>query len=196
MRIVNYEFPHSSFLSVEKDMEIITNKMLENERLKRLLYYTTKDALDKPNISQEESLKLFGKNIKIVPKLQIDDKELNYVFIIFEDFLPNPLNPHYRDNKITFDIICHYEQWQLNNSFALRPFRIAAEIDSMFNGKHLTGIGTLEFEDAFPSSYGENLAGISLSYKAIHGNEDKNNFSNPIENDEFIDEFNKIWNKQ
>ena len=69
MRIVNYDFPHSSFLSVEKDMEIITNKMLENERLKRLLYYTTKDALDKPNISKEESLKLFGKNIKIVPKL-------------------------------------------------------------------------------------------------------------------------------
>ena len=42
MKIVNYEFPHSSFLSVEKDMEIITNEILKNERLKRLLYYTTK----------------------------------------------------------------------------------------------------------------------------------------------------------
>ena len=42
MKIVNYEFPHSIFLSVEKDMEIITNKILKNERLKRLLYYTTK----------------------------------------------------------------------------------------------------------------------------------------------------------
>jgi hypothetical protein len=27
--------------------------------------------------------------------------------------------------------------------FQLRPFRIAAELDSMFNDKHLTGIGTL-----------------------------------------------------
>ena len=196
MKIVNYEFPHSSFLSVEKDMEIITNKILKNERLKKLLYYTTKDALDKSNINEDESLKLFGKNIKIVPKLQIDDKELNYIFIMFEDFLPNVKNPRYRDNKITFDIICHYDQWQLNNSFALRPFKIAAEIDSMFNGKHLTGIGTLEFEDAFPTSYGENLAGISLSYKAIHGDEDKNNLPNPIENDKFIDEFNKTWNEQ
>ena len=41
MKIVNYENPHSSFLSVEKDMEIIVNKILKNERLKRLLYYTT-----------------------------------------------------------------------------------------------------------------------------------------------------------
>lgn len=196
MKIVNYEFPHSSFLSVEKDMEIITNKILKNERLKKLLYYTTKDALDKPNIGEKASLELFGKNIKIVPKLQIDDKELNYIFIIFEEFLPNVKNPQYRDNKITFDIICHYDQWQLNNSFALRPFKIASEIDSMFNGKHLTGIGILEFEDAFPSSYGDDMAGISLSYKAIHGDEDKKPMLNPIENDKFIEEFNKTWNNK
>ena len=47
MRIVNYEFPHSSFLSVEKDMEIITNNFFKNDRLKRLLFYTTKDAYKK-----------------------------------------------------------------------------------------------------------------------------------------------------
>ena len=77
MRIVNYEFPRSSFLSVEKDMEIITNKILKNERLKKLLYYTTSDALDKPDIGEDASLELFGKNIKIVPKLYIDGSVLN-----------------------------------------------------------------------------------------------------------------------
>jgi hypothetical protein len=29
--------------------------------------------------------------------------------------------------------------------FALRPYKIAAEIDSMFNNTHLTGIGELQF---------------------------------------------------
>jgi hypothetical protein len=29
--------------------------------------------------------------------------------------------------------------------FELRPYKIAAELDYMFNGKHLTGIGKLEF---------------------------------------------------
>jgi hypothetical protein len=145
MKIVNYENPHSSFLSVEKDMEIITNKILKNERLKRLLYYTTKDALDKPNIGDDASLELFGKNIKNVPKLYIDDKVLNYIIIDFDDFIPNKENPEYRDNIISFAIICHYDQWQLNG-FALRPYKIAAELDSMFNNKHLTGIGKLEFK--------------------------------------------------
>lgn len=193
MKIVNYEFPHSSFLSVEKDMEIITNKILKNERLKKLLYYTTKDALDKPNIGEDASLELFGKNIKIVPKLYIDGSVLSYIIISFDNFITNITNPEYRNNNITFHIICHFDQWQLQG-FKLRPYLIGAEIDSMFNNKHLTGIGTLEFIGAQRLPIDDEYAGISLSYQAIHGDEDKVNLSNPIENDKFIKEFNKMWN--
>ena len=193
MRIVNYEFPHSSFLSVEKDMELITNKMLKNERLKRLLFYTTKDALDKPDIGEDASLELFGKNIKIVPKLYIDSSVLNYIIISFDNFTPNAENLEFRDNIISFDVICHFDQWQLKG-FALRPYKIAAELDSMFNGKHLTGIGDLEFLGANQLIINDEFAGFTLMYQAIHGGEDKKNLPNPIENDNFIKEFNKIWN--
>ena len=193
MRIVNYEFPHSSFLSVEKDMELITNQILKNERLKRLLYYTTKDALDKPNIGEDASLELFGKNIKNVPKLYIDGSVLNYIIISFDNFTPNAMNPEFRDNIISFDVICHYDQWNLKG-FALRPYKIAAELDSMFNGKHLTGIGELEFLGANQLILNDEFAGFSLMYQAIHGEEDKKNLSNPIENEKFIEEFDKIWN--
>ena len=112
----------------------------------QLLYYTTKNALDKSDIGEDASLELFGKNIKIVPKLYIDGSVLNYIIISFDNFTPNG-NPEFRDNIISFDIICHFDQWQLQG-FQLRPFKIAAEIDSMFNGKHLTGIGELEFMGA------------------------------------------------
>ena len=193
MRIVNYEFPHSSFLSVEKDMELITNKMLKNERLKRLLFYTTKDALDKPDIGEDASLELCGKNIKIVPKLYIDGSVLNYIIISFDNFTPNAENPEFRDNIISFDVICHFDQWQLK-SFALRPFKIAAELDSMFNGKHLTGIGDLEFLGANQLIINDEFAGFTLMYQAIHGGEDKKNLPNPIENDKFVQEFDKTWN--
>lgn len=67
MKIESYQFPKSSFLSIEKDLSIITNMMLKNERLKRLLYYTTPDALDKAKITDEQTYELFGKNIRIVP---------------------------------------------------------------------------------------------------------------------------------
>lgn len=195
MKIVNYEFPHSSFLSVEKDMEIITNQILKNERLKRLLYYTTKDALDKPNIGEDASLELFGKHIKNVPKLYIDGSVLNYIIISFDNFTPNATNPEFRDNIISFDIICHYDQWNLKG-FSLRPFKIAAELDSMFNEKHLTGIGELQFLGANQLILNDEFAGFTLIYQAIHGEEDKKKLPNPIENDEFIEEFDKIWNNK
>jgi len=46
MKIENYSFPRSSFLSVEKDMGLLVNYFLHNERLKKLLYYDTPSALD------------------------------------------------------------------------------------------------------------------------------------------------------
>lgn len=193
MKIVNYEYPHSSFLSVEKDMEIITNQMLKNERLKRLLYYTTPDALDRPPISEDASLELFGKNIKIIPKVYIDKSVLTYIILSFDRFTTNSTNPEFRDNVISFDIVCHFDQWNLNG-FELRPYRIAAEIDSMFNNKHLTGIGLLEFMGGNQFIINEEFAGFNLLYQAIHGDEDKKPMSNPIENDKFIKEFDKTWN--
>jgi hypothetical protein len=59
MRINNYIFPKSSFLSIEKDLNILTNEMFKNTRLQRLLYYTTNDALDKPNLTEEQVAELF-----------------------------------------------------------------------------------------------------------------------------------------
>jgi hypothetical protein len=38
---------------MEKDMGIIINHMMKNPRLKRLLYYTSKDALNKPNLTED-----------------------------------------------------------------------------------------------------------------------------------------------
>ena len=84
--------PESSFLSVEKDMNLIVSKMLKNERLKRLLFYTTKDALDKKNLTEDESLALIGKIIKIVPKLYFDHSVLRYIIINFYNFLQTLYN--------------------------------------------------------------------------------------------------------
>lgn len=195
MKIVNYEFPKSSFLSIQKDLEIITNKMMKNERLKRLLYYTTNDALDRPKLNEDQSLELFKKNIKIVPKLYIDGSVLSYVIISFDNFTPNAENPEFRDNIISFDIICHFDQWDLKD-FQLRPYMIAAEIDSMLDGKHLTGIGDLQFLGANQLILNDEFAGVSLMYQAIHGEEDKKHMSNPIDNQKFINEFNEIWNSK
>lgn len=180
MKIENYQFNKSSFLSVEKDMSLIVDKLLGNDRLKKLLYYNTSDALKQSSLSEEESIKLFGTHIKIVPKLQVDSSILAYIIISFDNFMTNPLNPEFRDNVISFDIICHLDQWQLED-FQLRPYRIAAEIDQMLDKKHLTGIGKLEFAGASQILLSDEFAGLTIVYKAIHGNEDKINALSPEE---------------
>ena len=191
MKIEGYAIPKSSFLSVDKDMGIITKQLLSNPRLKRLLYYTTKDALDQPNLTDEQSIELFGKNIKNIPKLYVDGSVLNYIIIGFDNFIPNSTNPEFRDHIIEFDIICHYDQWALND-FQLRPYRIAAEIDSMFNGKHLTGIGKTEFLGANQIILTDEFAGLCLMFRSVHSEEDKKFFPNPEDDKAFVEEFKQI----
>ena len=173
----------SSFLSTEKDMNLIVSAILKNERLKRLLHYTTRDALNRKNLTEDESLELFGKNIKLVPKLAVDNSVLNYIIISFDNFTPSG-NPEFRDNIIEFDIICHFDQWQLQD-FALRPYKIAGEIDSMFNGKHLTGIGELNFLGMNQIILTDEFAGLCLMYSAVHGEEDKKFMPNPADEEQF-----------
>ena len=194
MKIVSYEYPKSSFLSLEKDLQIIVDKIIKNDRLKKMLFYTTKDCLSKPDVSEDDSIEMFGKNIKIVPKLIVDSSVLNYIIISFDNFTGNATNPEFRDNIIEFDIICHFDQWQMKD-FELRPYKIAAEIDSMFNDKHLTGIGKLEFLGANQMILTDEYAGLCLMYQAIHGDEDKKGMPNPRDEIDFIKDFNKFHNQ-
>ena len=188
-----YSYPKSSFLSSEKDMCIIVNAILKNDRLKKMLHYTTKDCLNQNPLSADESLELFGKNIKIVPKLTVDGTVLNYIIISFDNFTPNGENPEFRDNIIEFDIICHFDQWHLKD-FELRPYKIAAELDSMFNGQHLTGIGKLEFLGANQMILNDEYAGLCIMYAAIHGEEDKKGMPNPLDEEAFVENYNALFN--
>ena len=70
--------------------------------------------------------------------------------------------------------------------FALRPYKIAAEIDSMFTNQRLTGIGKLQFIGATQQNYSDEFAGICLIYAAVHGEEDKKNMPNPNDEEQFL----------
>ena len=191
MKIEGNLYPKSSFLSMEKDASLISNMLLRNERLKKLLYYTTPDCLDRKILTEDQSLELFGKNIKLVPKLYVDNSVLNYIILSFDNFTPNMTNPEFRDNIIEFDIICHFHQWQLKD-FQLRPYRIAAEIDSMFDEKHLSGIGLLHFLGANQMILTDEYAGLCLMYQAIHGGEDKTKMLNPNDEKQFEQDYRKM----
>ena len=194
MKKATYQFPKSSFISIEKDMGTIVDMMLKNNRLKKLLYYNLENCLFQENLTEDQSLELIEDGyIRMVPKLYVDKDILNYIIISFDNFIPNMTNPEFRDNIISFDIICHFNQWQMPN-FQLRPYKIAAEIDTLFNNRHLSGIGELQFLGANQILINDEFGGISLMYSAVHGEDDKINSPNALDQEDMDFNFDEIFN--
>ena len=171
MKLQSYLDTKSSFLSLEKDYELIIQRILLNEDLKKLLYYTNEDCLAGSNLSQDQSYSLIGNQIKIVPKIPIDVNQTVYMVLAMDNFLPNNENDYYRDNIISIDIVCSYDIWSLGD-FKLRPWKIAGEVDRMLNKQHFTGIGELTFTGANLLLMSDDFGGVSLTYTAIHGSDD------------------------
>jgi hypothetical protein len=60
MKIENYQPPKSSFLSINKDLRLLMDKMVANDRLCKLLYYTDNDPIHKVNLTPEQKQEMFG----------------------------------------------------------------------------------------------------------------------------------------
>ena len=175
MKRNQYEYPKSSFLGLSKDTALIMDKVLNNKNVLKLLYYTTPDWKEQPDLTATQIKSMFEtKQISNVPKIFINKEQKNYLRITFNSFTPNDENPYYRDSVIEIRILCHFEDWDLND-YELRPYRIAGEIDSMINGTHLSGIGEVQLLNAQADVYDEEFGGLTLTYLAIRGNEDKVN---------------------
>ena len=149
----------------------IANKLMQNQRICRLLKYPTKDPFEKidPVTNNEQpdvdGLDLIHKQILIVPKVFDDSTEkMSYIVSVFDDFTVNQLNPDFKLSTIRFDIACPYDEWILNET-SLRPYLIMEEIDKMFNGGKLAGIGNLQFYRADNLTLSPWLGGYSMRYK-------------------------------
>lgn len=177
---------NSSFLSCEKDIEMILKKLFIESKpysdiLKRLLVINTKDCLEDNseavlNKIQQTTLSqlIKDKYIRLSPKIEIEehDEVKAYLIISSDNYTTNENNPYYRDCTITFDIICYTDYWDIGN-YRLRPLKIAGYIDGILNNAKLSGIGTFNFIGCNELILNETLSGYTLSYRAIHGNDDK-----------------------
>ena len=176
----------SSFLSCEKDFQTILRRLFIESKpydriLKKLLVIDTKDCIDAidnqvyENKINEMSVAKLRKEgyIKFEPVIKIpeDEEVKSYIIISFDNFLPTS-NPEYRDCTVSFDILCHTDYWDIGD-YRLRPLKIAGYIDGILNNAHLTGIGELKFRSCTEMILDNELAGYSLTYEAVHGNDDR-----------------------
>ena len=178
MKANQYEYPKSSFLGMPKDVSIIMRKILGNQNVLRLLYYTAPDCLDRQKYQDVGTPQIqemiASEQIMTVPKMKVDEDGIkrSYLRVTFDTFTPNGTNPFYRDHIVEVRLICHFDTWNLQD-FDQRPYRLAGEIDSMLADQRLTGIGLLTFVGADQDVYDIEYGGLTLRYLAVRGNEDK-----------------------
>lgn len=176
----------SSFLSCEKDFEMILRKLFietrpYSEELVRLLVINTKDCLDnkenpeyKKKVQEMSLAKLRQEGyIKLEPKIKLAEHEevMSYIILSFDNFTTNRTNPEFRDCTVSIDVLCNSDYWDLGN-YRLRPLKICGYIDGILNGARLSGIGQLQFLGCNELVLDEKLSGYTLMYAAIHGTDD------------------------
>lgn len=142
----------------------IANKLVNNQKLCRLLKYQDLNPLDQEAHEDVNGVELLHKQIVLIPKYPEDGIEYSYVLAVFGDFSINPINPDFKLTQIRFDVVCPYTEWVINES-SLRPYLIMEEIDKMFNQAKLSGIGNLQFINAEPLTLSPQLGGYSLHYQ-------------------------------
>ena len=177
----------SSFLSAEKDQQLIWKKLFVENRpysdyLKRLLVINTNDCLDESKEQYKQVLKDYSMKklredgyLRVVPKLSFGEHEevKSYIILEFDDYTPSE-NPQFRNCVISFTIISHLDYWELDD-YKLRPHQIAGYIDGILDGTKLSGIGELRFLGASQVILNEYLGGVLLRYVATHEKQEDQN---------------------
>lgn len=142
----------------------VTNKLVTNQRLCRLLKYQDPDPLDEEKHENVNGVDLLHKQIVLIPKYPEDGIEYSWVLAIFDNYTINPSNPDFKLTRIRFDIVCPYTEWIINEN-NLRPYLIMEEIDKMFNQAKLSGIGNLQFTHSTPLVLSPQVGGYSMYYQ-------------------------------
>ena len=142
----------------------MANKLMQNQRLCRLLKYQVRDPFDEEKYENVDGIYLLNKQIMITPKIWDESTEkTSYIVALFNTFVTNMMNPDYKVDTIGIDVACPYDEWVMDGQ-SLRPYLIMEEIDKMFNGAQMAGIGTLQFVRADRNVFTSQIGGYTMQY--------------------------------
>jgi hypothetical protein len=154
----------------EKDAQVA-------KKICKLLYYTEKNPLEQPDsnrISENKPSPTFetigdsmeyimNKRVLLVPRVPAQEERGSFIVVILDDFRLSE-NGQFKPHIIMFDILCHHDDWLLNNS--LRPYVIMQQIDDLFNNRKISA-GKLQFFTGKSVVLTPQMVGYSLVYDNV-----------------------------
>lgn len=127
------------------DLQKIVKRLLTNQNLLKLLYYTDKNPLANQDLTDEQKKnEIYQKLLKIVPI--IDPLETSQSMVSMSVVKGSVIddNTEFLSLYINFEVFVPLTQWIIKDE-NLRPFAIIGEIQNSLNGKTINGLGKLEF---------------------------------------------------
>lgn len=132
---------------IGENLQKIVTRLLANDDLVNLLYYSDQDPLSQPHLTdQEKKEQIFEKLIKIVPLVEPreDEKSVVAIRVMKADKLQS--NSEFVNVLISIEVFVPMTAWIFKNT-NLRPFAILGEIQKSLEGKKINGLGKIEGGD-------------------------------------------------
>lgn len=128
---------------IGENLQRIVNRLLSNDNLINLLYYSDKDPLSHESLTEEQKNKeVFGKLIKMVPRIGPKETAQSAISIRVTDATTSEDNPEFKNVFIQIEVFVPMTQWVIKNS-NLRPFAILGEIQKSLDKKLINGLGKM-----------------------------------------------------
>lgn len=128
-------------------LQKIVNRLMANDNLVKLLYYTDKDPLAHNALTDDEKKRMiFDKLIKVVPRIGPKEDASSIVSVRAISGQTLHGNDEFRMVKIAIEIFVPLTQWYIKDS-NLRPFAIMGEIENSLSNKTINGLGKIQGGD-------------------------------------------------
>lgn len=129
------------------NLQKIINRLMANDDLVNLLYYTNKDPLNSPPLTNDQKKEeVFEKLIKIIPRVGPKETAKSIISIRVVKASKIPDNTEFRAIKIAIEVFVPLTQWIIKDT-NLRPFAILGQIEKSLDGKAINGLGKIEGGD-------------------------------------------------
>jgi len=155
----------ANFKELGENLDVVLNRLLNNPKLCKLLYYDNSNPLASEDIEATEEL-LFTKIFPYPRTSELLEKASSMLIVGFDNF--KSINSSFVGSIFYVRILCHQSLWRLDVG-GLRPYLIINEIANLFNKQEVLGIGDILFDRAVEIREGQYL-GFELVYKITEFN--------------------------
>lgn len=128
-------------------LQRIITKLINNDNLVKLLYYTDKEPLEHSSLTAAEKReKIYEKLIKITPRVGPKETANSIVVVHVAKGAMDPNNDQFRIFTVRIEVFVPLTQWIIKDD-NLRPYKILGEIQKSLNNKDVNGIGKIDGGD-------------------------------------------------